>query len=118
MCGMVSIPEAVADYCRMMQGVDRHNQFSGAYTFDHKCVKWWQPLFLDMLNRCVVNAWVLHGIECDAKNCVHRLTQRSFVERLSDHLCGAFTTRKRSRRAKLYAHGMVSSQPHVVTRNE
>ena len=54
----VDIPHAVLDYRRMMQGVDRHDQFTELYSFDHKSMKWWHPLFFDMLSRCVVHAWV------------------------------------------------------------
>lgn len=92
----VDAPEAVIDYSRMMQGVDRHDQFTRQYIFDHKSMKWWHSVFIDMLTRSVVNSWVLVQVWQSRNTETPLISQKSFWMETIRHLTKHATRSKRS----------------------
>lgn len=92
----VGAPLAVVDYQRIMQGVDRHDQFSRQYMFDHKSMKWWHPLFFDMLSRVMVNAWLLYRMQQEKKGDGDLISLKEFTLAVIKHLAGDLSTRKRA----------------------
>ena len=95
--GPSHIPTAVRDYRRIMQRVDRHDPFSSMYAFDHKSMKWWHPLFFDMLHRCLVNAWVWMGVCRDDKRRKDDHGLKDFLLSVAEDFCGTISVRKQRR---------------------
>jgi hypothetical protein len=48
----------VADYSKFMGGVDTANQLRSYYERDRRSKKWWDRLFLALLETSLVNAWI------------------------------------------------------------
>ena len=53
-------PLAVAEYNRYMGGVDRADQLLSYYGYSHRTIKWWKRAFFFLLDKAVVNAYLLY----------------------------------------------------------
>lgn len=56
----ISQPFLINSYNQHMGGVDLHDNFVAKYRVRVKGKKWWWPLFVNMLDSAVVNAWRIH----------------------------------------------------------
>ena len=59
-----SVPPLVPAYNFFMGGVDRTNQMCGRYITDHRCVRPWMRVFIQLLHLAVVNAYLLYKHNC------------------------------------------------------
>lgn len=76
----VQQPRVIANYNLGMGGVDLHDQGINNYPIMIRGKKWWWPLFTNMINMSVVNAWRLHRIVSNEK-----LDLFNFIRSLSRH---------------------------------
>ena len=53
-------PTLVADYNQYMLGVDKLDQLMAYYSFLHKSVKWWQRIYLWLLEVMVIDAYIIY----------------------------------------------------------
>ena len=56
---VVTKSTCIADYTRLMGGVDLSDQLGHYYTLIRLTIKWWKKLFFHLLNLLVVNAYVI-----------------------------------------------------------
>lgn len=56
----VNQPNMINSYNRFMGGVDLHDNFISKYRVRIKGKKWWWPLFTNLIDASLVNAWRLH----------------------------------------------------------
>lgn len=56
----VEQPQLINSYNRFMGGVDLHDSFVSKYRIQIKGKKWWWPLFTNLIDSALVNAWRLH----------------------------------------------------------
>ncbi|GFY56068.1 piggyBac transposable element-derived protein 4 [Trichonephila inaurata madagascariensis] len=52
-------PVAIADYNKIMGGVELSDQKVSPYDFDRKSTKWWKKVFYEVFMTAVVNAYIL-----------------------------------------------------------
>ena len=68
----VQQPKLISSYNKSMGGVDIHDNFVSKYRIHVKGKKWWWPLFTNLIDSSLVNAWRLHRIiksnGCDLLN--------------------------------------------------
>ena len=55
-----TIPSVVDDYSRYMKGVDLFNQSSSYYSFPHKSLKWYRPIFNWLMEIAIINSFKLY----------------------------------------------------------
>ena len=55
----------VQEYNTYMGGVDRNDQLKSYYEIVVNSKKWWPRIFYDLVDRCVINAYIL---ECESPN--------------------------------------------------
>ena len=72
---VVTKPTSIADYTRLMGGVDL--LISWASTFIRRTVKWWKKLFFHLLNLLVVNASMLFNNNNNTGNLLHAISPKS-----------------------------------------
>jgi hypothetical protein len=53
-------PIAIADYNKIMGGVDLADQKAAVYDINRKSTKWWKKVFFKLLMLSVVNSWIIH----------------------------------------------------------
>lgn len=63
----VSQPNAIHKYNCFMGGVDLHDNAVANYRINIRGKKWWWPLFINLIDGAVVNAWKLHRLIYDEK---------------------------------------------------
>nr|CAH7727890.1 unnamed protein product [Callosobruchus chinensis] len=81
----IPCPLALVDYNKNMNFVDRFDQMKSCYELDRKSKKWWHRIFFHFVDCCVVNAFILYKLKCQAKN-ITSLTQKNFKRRIIDGL--------------------------------
>lgn len=85
-------PSVVVDYRKYMGGVDTNDQHLSYYKCSRKSSKWWMPVFMQMLDMAIVNAWIC---ECFLRGDHNSRKQKVFRDELVVSLCGKFTGRKK-----------------------
>jgi len=73
-----------------MRFVDTHDQMISLYRIGRVSKKWWHPIFYNLLDCTIINAWILMK---DHNNC--DIEQNQFRIRLATELIGAYSCRKR-----------------------
>ena len=56
---VVTKSTCIADYTRLMGGVDLSDQLDQYYTLIRHTIKWWKKLFFHLLNLLIVNAYIM-----------------------------------------------------------
>lgn len=64
----MNCPEAIAEYNKVMGGVDLADQKMGTYDLNRKSSKWWKRVFFRLTMLAVVNAHVLFQEVNNKKN--------------------------------------------------
>ena len=59
-----SVPPVVPVYNHYMGGVDRTNHMCQTYLLDHRCIRPWMRIFLQLFQLAVMNASLLHSHSC------------------------------------------------------
>lgn len=59
---LVTQPQMIAVYNKNMGGVDLHDNGIANYRIKIRGKKWWWPLFINMIDSCIVNAWRIYEI--------------------------------------------------------
>ena len=92
-----SVPPVVPAYNHYMGGVDRTNHMCQTYLLDHRCMRPWMRIFVQLFQLAVMNASLLHSHNCRAYGvrCKSNLQFRQeLVELCLQGYCGR--ERKRS----------------------
>lgn len=58
----VSLPRLIKNYSTSMGGVDLHDWLVSKYGINIKGKKWYWPIFIRLLDMCVVNAWTIYKL--------------------------------------------------------
>lgn len=77
----VSCPMAIKDYNSNMGGVDKADMLCSLYGMDRKSRKWWHRLFFGIIDRMLVNAYVVHN-KLEDKSIPLLLFRRSVAQHL------------------------------------
>ena len=80
-----------------MGGVDKNDQLKSYYEIVVNSKKWWPRIFYDLVDRCIINAYIL---ECESPNHTKR-PLKPFRADLVRQLIGDFTSRKATGRRSL-----------------
>jgi hypothetical protein len=59
---LVPQPKVIFDYNQQMGGVDLHDNGIANYRIRVRGKKWWWPLFINLIDSVIVNAWKIHGL--------------------------------------------------------
>jgi len=57
---MTEKPNMIKDYVQNMRGVDRGDQMSSYYNFDHRSVKWWKRILFSLMETSILNSFILY----------------------------------------------------------
>lgn len=69
-------PHVISDYNKYMGGVDLHDNGIANYRIRGRGKKWWWPLFVNLIDSVVDNAWKIHRL-CN-KEQISQLGFRSY----------------------------------------
>lgn len=83
-------PTAIAEYNKIMCGVDRFDQLLECYGIGLRSVKWWHRIFYYLLDLAIVNSYILK-----TNNKPRKEDQLTFRINLARHLISGFSSRKR-----------------------
>lgn len=86
----VSCPRVVAEYNRIMGGVDRFDQLHERYSVGRRSTKWWHRILYYLIDMAIVNAFILRNVSRRIKT-----DQLSFRINLARQLISGFTSKKR-----------------------
>lgn len=116
----ISIPQPnmIANYNKYMGGVDLHDNAVANYRINIRGKKWWWPLFINMLDSAVVNAWKLHRLVYTEKP-ISQLDFRSELVRslISANKCKTQSVRGRGSTASLPSTARLDNVGHIIERN-
>ena len=56
---MINRPDAITQYNKYMNGVDKGDQFSSYYSFDHRSYKVWKKIIFAFLETTLLNSVVI-----------------------------------------------------------
>ena len=99
---IIPCPLAIAEYNRIMGGVDRFDQFRERYSVGRRSVKWWHRILYWLIDLMVVNAYVMYQINRRQHSVSDQL---SFRLQLVRHLTSSYTSsRKRGRPVSFLAN--------------
>jgi hypothetical protein len=48
------------NYNKLSNGVDMSNQMTKSYRNKHKCIKWWRPIYLYLVDMLIQNSYVIY----------------------------------------------------------
>lgn len=68
----IPCPFVVQEYNSYMGGVDNNDQLKSYYEIVVNSKKWWPRIFYDLVDRCIINAYIL---ECESPNHTRRAAQ-------------------------------------------
>ena len=91
-----SVPPLVPAYNHFMGGVDRTNHMCCSYLLDHKCMRPWMRIFLQLFQFAVVNASILYHHNCKQYGLVCK-TNLQFRQELVELCLQNYHGRKRKR---------------------
>ena len=57
----IQCPQAIFDYNVFMGGVDKADMLCGLYGVSRKSKKWWHRMFFGLIDRTLVNAFIVHS---------------------------------------------------------
>ena len=83
----ISKPLVVVDYNQGKVGVDVSDQHAAPYAMRRKCVKWYQTLFMHVLDTTLVNAYLISHV-LRGRSPGRAGQQLNFRHALFDSLCG------------------------------
>lgn len=89
---VVSCPTVVAEYNKIMGGVDRFDQLRERYAVGRRSVKWWHRLLYFLIDLSIVNSFILWKM---CKRQFSNQDQLTYRVRLARQLIGGFSSRKR-----------------------
>lgn len=90
----VTCPYLITMYNKHMGGVDKNDQLCSYYSIPSRSKKWWPRIFFALVDRCIVNSYIL---ECESPNHTKRHLKQFQIE-LVKLLIGNKTSRKPSGR--------------------
>ncbi|XP_022175761.1 piggyBac transposable element-derived protein 3-like [Myzus persicae] len=73
----ISQPKVIAEYNQHMGGVDLHDNGICNYRINVKGKKWWWPLFVNLIDSVIVNAWKVHNLANKSK--MSQLDFKSYI---------------------------------------
>ena len=85
-------PEVVAEYNKIISGVDSFDKLREGYTLGRRSVKWWHRIFYFLVDVAIVNSFVLWKINKRESGQHDQLTYRICLAR---QLIAGFSSRKR-----------------------
>lgn len=98
----VSCPLAIAEYNRIMGGIDRFDQMRERYAIGRRSLKWWHRIFYWLIDLSVVNAFTLYKLN---RRHVDPVDQLTFRLQLIRQLTNGYTNRpKRGRPVSFLAN--------------
>ena len=56
---MLPKPNAILEYNEHTRGVDKGDQFSSYYMCDHRSLKWWRRVFINLVDISIMNAYII-----------------------------------------------------------
>ena len=86
---VIPCPSVVKEYNTYMGGVDNNDQLKSYNPIVVNSKKWWPRIFYDLVDRCIINAYIL---ECESPNHAKR-PLKPFRADLVRQLIGDFTSR-------------------------
>ena len=99
----VSCPLAIAEYNRIMGGVDRFDQLRERYTVGRRSIKWWHRILYWLIDLAVVNSFIMYKANKREQE-QSRIDQLGFRLQLTRQLTSGYTaTRKRGRSVSFLA---------------
>lgn len=93
----VYCPKVIAEYNRIMGGVDKFDQLHERYSIGRRSTKWWHRILYYLMDMALVNSYILMNT-----NKRRTVDQLSFRINLARQLIGGFTSRKRRNRPVLF----------------
>jgi Transposase IS4 len=84
---IIAKPDMVINYTKYMGGVDTADQYTAAYPFLRKTLKWWRKLFFWGLEVSVVNSYILYKEKQRGLN-KKAMSHLEFVDKLIIQLVG------------------------------
>jgi len=98
----VTCPLAIAEYNRIMGGVDRFDQLRERYSVGRRSVKWWHRILYWLIDLMTVNAYVMYRLNRRQHSATDQL---SFRLQLVRHLTSDYnSSRKRGRPVSFLAN--------------
>jgi len=99
----VSCPLAIAEYNRIMGGVDRFDQLRERYAVGRRSIKWWHRILYWLIDLAVVNSFIMYKAN-KREHEQSRIDQLGFRLQLARQLTSGYTaTRKRGRSVSFLA---------------
>ena len=92
---MVDCPEAVAQYNRIMGGVDHFDQLRERYAVGRRSIKWWHRILYWLIDVCIVNAYVMYRMNHRHQQDIDQLSFRLLLAR---QLTSAFSGKRKKGR--------------------
>ena len=110
--GKIPKPIAVIKYNEFMKGVDKGDQFSSYYIYDHRYLRWWKRIFITIIDIAVMNSFILFKETMKSS-----LTQLAFREHIIKEIFHLSTFQKNP---LLYAPGVkrLSTEHDMGTRKQ
>lgn len=111
-------PNMIAKYNKYMGGVDLHDNAIANYRINIRGKKWWWPLFINMLDSSVANAWKLHRLVYSDKP-ISQLDFRSELVRslISTGKCRTQSIRGRGSTSSIPSPARLDDIGHIIERN-
>lgn len=113
---LVQCPYIITMYNKHMGGVNKNDQLKSYYSIICRSKKWWPRIFFELVDRCVVNSYLL---ESESPNHAHR-TMKLFRIDLVKLLIGEFTSRKACGRHSVETPAKFTERhfPKVLPKND
>lgn len=111
-------PKVIATYNKYMGGVDLHDNAVANYRITVRGKKWWWPLFINMLDSAIVNAWKMHRLVYSDK-IISQLDFRSELVRslISVNKTASRHTTGRGSRISVPSASRLDNVGHIIQRN-
>lgn len=93
----VYCPKVVAEYNRIMGGVDKFDQLHERYAIGRRSTKWWHRILYYLIDMAIVNSYILMNT-----NKKRAIDQLSFRINLARQLIDGFTSRKRRNKPVIF----------------
>jgi len=103
----IACPKAVINYTKHVGGVDVSDQKREYCGVGRSSKKWWKFILHFVLNVCLVNCFILHGLTNHPPSTAHGNRQLTFRGNLVRQLIGTFAFRNRTGRKRSLPIGTV-----------
>ena len=97
----IECPPLLPDYQAFMRGVDCSDQLIGLYNIGRRSKKWWKRVFSRILERVILNAYVLDSHIHPLKHALRGRRKRDYLSfrlQLAEELIGGFSRKRAGRR--------------------